>query len=211
VSDEAVRGFGLALESVARVMDEEFARHRAGTSVRAFDIEVVGPIAPERLPPVDAPGPGVADRLLHAFALWRATRAVHAAASGFNPESWNVRIYVIAAAQAAHFAEGSGEAGGDVGVVRAGLDGEPLLAATAVMHEVLHTLGATDKYDAAGHAREPHGLVEPELAPRWPQHKAEIMVGEIPLGPDTGRLPECAQDIGVGILTAEEIGWRRAR
>jgi hypothetical protein len=94
-----------------------------------------------------------------------------------------------------------------VGVVRASLDGDGLLGATAAFHEALHTLGASDKYDAAGHAVAPGGLAEPSLDPPYPQRLAEIMVGEVPLAPGVGRLPVTAAELGVGPVTAAEVGW----
>jgi len=53
----------------------------------------------------------------------------------------------------------------------------------------------------------PGGLAEPDLEPRFPQRLAEIMVGEVPLGPGAGRLPASARELGVGAATAAEIGW----
>jgi hypothetical protein len=77
-------------------------------------------------------------------------------------------------------------------------------------HEALHTLGATDKYDAAGHAVDPAGLAEPERQPTYPQRFAELMVGELPLAPGAGRLPSTAEELAVGPATAAEIGWTAA-
>lgn len=94
-------------------------------------------------------------------------------------------------------------------MVRATLRGDGLLAATAAFDEAFHTLGATDKYDEAGHAIAPGGLVEPTLSPPYPQRQAELMVGEVPLGPGRGRLPERPEEIGVGPVTAAEVGWTR--
>jgi hypothetical protein len=99
------------------------------------------------------------------------------------------------------------EAGGEVAVVHAALGQDSLLAATAVAHEALHAVGATDKYDRAGHAIAPAGLYQPDRAPPYPQARAELMVGELPLAPGRGRLPERAEELGVGPQTAREIGW----
>ena len=33
------------------------------------------------------------------------------------------------------------------------------------------------------------------------------MVGEVPLGPLFGRLPASAAEVGVGPVTAAEVGW----
>jgi hypothetical protein len=172
--------------------------------------EVHGPLHPERLPPADPPDGGLASRAIHAWDLWRAERSVFAAAGGFDPALADVRIHVVASTPTGRFtfAEGLGAAGGEVGVVRTAFDtGGAFLPATAVVHEVLHCLGASDKYDAAGHAIAPEGLPEPELEPRYPQRSAEIMVGEVALGPGRGRLPTGADELAIGAVTAAEIGW----
>src|SRR5258706_85895 len=47
-----------------------------------------------------------------------------------------------------------------------------------IAHELLHTFGATDKYDLASDApRYPEGFAEPAREPRFPQRYAEIMAG----------------------------------
>jgi hypothetical protein len=78
-----------------------------------------------------------------------------------------------------------------------------------ITHELLHTFGATDKYDlATGLPRYPDGFAEPQLAPRYPQRLAEIMAGQMPLSATEARLPDSLEDERVGPLTAQEIGWR---
>ena len=79
-----------------------------------------------------------------------------------------------------------------------------------VAHELLHTLGATDKYDrATGQPRVPDGLGEPGLDPTYPQQYAEIMAGRIALAPGEAVVPGSLDDVLVGDLTAREIGWTR--
>jgi hypothetical protein len=79
-----------------------------------------------------------------------------------------------------------------------------------IAHELLHTFGATDKYDlATGLPRFPEGFAEPQLAPRYPQQLAEIMAGRMPLDAAEARLPDSLEDERVGPLTAREIGWVR--
>jgi hypothetical protein len=49
-----------------------------------------------------------------------------------------------------------------------------------VAHELLHTLGATDKYDrATGQPLELDGLGDPGQSPRYPQQFGEIMAGRV--------------------------------
>jgi hypothetical protein len=75
-------------------------------------------------------------------------------------------------------------------------------------HELLHTLGATDKYSLASNLPEfPEGFAEPNLKPRLPQKKAELMAGRIPLDEDHAAMPDSLRSVVVGRLTAEEIGW----
>ena len=77
-----------------------------------------------------------------------------------------------------------------------------------IAHELLHTFGATDKYDlATGLPQYPDGYAEPELEPRYPQRLAEIMAGQMPVSATAARLPESLNDERVGPLTAREIGW----
>jgi hypothetical protein len=77
-----------------------------------------------------------------------------------------------------------------------------------ITHELLHTFGAKDKYDlATGLPQYPEGFAEPQLAPRYPQHLAEIMAGRMPLSVTEARLPDSLEDERVGPLTAREIGW----
>ncbi|HWW19731.1 MAG TPA: hypothetical protein VNZ06_02905 [Steroidobacteraceae bacterium] len=77
-----------------------------------------------------------------------------------------------------------------------------------ITHELLHTFGATDKYDlATGLPQYPEGFAEPQLAPRYPQQLAEIMAGRMPLSASEARLPDSLEDERVGPMTAREIGW----
>ena len=77
-------------------------------------------------------------------------------------------------------------------------------------HELLHTLGASDKYGSAGEALFPQGFAQPERTPLWPQPGAEVMARNVPLGPGRERPPETLAELYVGETTAREIGWLRA-
>jgi hypothetical protein len=47
---------------------------------------------------------------------------------------------------------------------------------TVIAHELLHTLGATDKYDlASNQPMHPDGFAEPDREPLYPQSLAELM------------------------------------
>ncbi len=75
-----------------------------------------------------------------------------------------------------------------------------------IAHELLHTLGATDKYDSANNLpRFPDGYAEPERSPRYPQLKAEIMGGRIPIDDTRVEMPTGLADVVTGARTAMEI------
>ena len=51
-----------------------------------------------------------------------------------------------------------------------------------IAHELLHTVGATDKYDpAANESSPPEGYAEPDKIPFFPQTFVGLMAGRIPL------------------------------
>lgn len=75
-------------------------------------------------------------------------------------------------------------------------------------HELLHVLGASDKYDlSTGQPHVPEGLAEPERRPVYPQDLAEIMGGRIALSPDEAVIPRSLRACLIGPVTAAEIGW----
>jgi hypothetical protein len=77
-----------------------------------------------------------------------------------------------------------------------------------IAHELLHTFGATDKYDLATDApRFPEGFADPGQTPRYPQRRAEIMAGRIPVSDSEQVMAGSLGDVVVGPLTTREIGW----
>ncbi len=77
-----------------------------------------------------------------------------------------------------------------------------------IAHEILHTLGATDKYDPETLAPlYPSGYAEPDRSPRVPQEFAEIMAGRYPVSRTELEMPESLSQVVVGETTAAEIRW----
>lgn len=77
-----------------------------------------------------------------------------------------------------------------------------------IAHEVLHTLGASDKYDLdTNQPQWPDGYAEPSNVPLFPQSRAEIMGGRIPMDQHRSVMPETLLDVIVGERTASEINW----
>jgi hypothetical protein len=82
--------------------------------------------------------------------------------------------------------------------------------AVVIAHEVLHTLGATDKYDSATDTPIfPGGFAEPDRAPRYPQRFTEIMAGKRPISDSEQEMPTSLNSVLIGDATAAEIGWPR--
>lgn len=76
-----------------------------------------------------------------------------------------------------------------------------------IAHEMLHVLGATDKYIfATGDPEYPFGYAEPNRQPLFPQTRAEIMGGRIPLSSYEWVTPKSLKECRIGHKTAEEIG-----
>jgi len=76
-----------------------------------------------------------------------------------------------------------------------------------ITHEILHTLGATDKYSLeTGQPIYPDGYAEPNRYPLYPQRYVEIMGGRIAKSPDKSDMPTSLRISMIGFKTAMEIG-----
>ena len=79
-----------------------------------------------------------------------------------------------------------------------------------IAHELMHTLGASDKYDlGSGAPLYPLGFAEPDREPLYPQVRAEIMAGRRALSRQDFEMPQGLRDVVVGPATALEIRWTR--
>jgi hypothetical protein len=77
-----------------------------------------------------------------------------------------------------------------------------------ITHELLHTLGATDKYDpSTGAPLFPIGFADPNQQPLYPQDEAEIMAGRRALSAQDAEMPAALNAVVVGPATAAEIRW----
>ena len=75
-------------------------------------------------------------------------------------------------------------------------------------HELLHTVGASDKYDlATNRPLYPEGYADPDRQPLYPQQRAEIMAGRIPVGERRIVQAPGLRHVVVGPMTAQELGW----
>lgn len=81
-----------------------------------------------------------------------------------------------------------------------------------IAHELLHTVGATDKYDPGTDAPSfPDGYGDPRQVPLYPQATAELMAGRRMLSASRWEEPRDLDEVVVGPATALEIGWLHRR
>lgn len=123
----------------------------------------------------------------------------------------HVRLYVIYhdPARTDAVAHSVGLEKGLIGVIHA-FASRRMAAQNSVIitHELMHTLGASDKYDpATNQPRYPEGYAEPDRSPRFPQELAEIMGGRSPISDSEADIPASLHDVVVGPATAREINW----
>jgi hypothetical protein len=200
---------GLGRENF-RAIETFFAREAAHYGLRLKQpVEIiVGPVLQDRPPtaPQDHNILGVMWwSLKMRYWAWRVT-------DGLKPTP-NIRMFVLyhdPAAQS-HLAHSLGLQKGLLGVVNAFASSRQQETNNVVIaHEILHTVGATDKYDLRTNLPLfPTGYAEPRRSPLLPQEYAEIMAGRIPLS--TTRAVEAAglTQAVIGEATAREIHWLR--
>lgn len=121
-----------------------------------------------------------------------------------------IRLYVVyhQATEGQALAHSLGLQKGLIGIIHAYANTKQNAQNSVVMtHEILHTVGATDKYDKNNQAIYPWGYAKPEQKPLYPQRYAEIMAGRIPLNEHSSKIPKSLQFTLIGKTTAKEINW----
>ena len=159
-------------------------------------------------PPQRAPGAG-----LLATAWWSLRLRFWAwRASGHVNEPEDIRMFVLYhdPALTPQVPHSLGLTKGLIGVVYAfaapDMDGEN---GVVIAHELLHTVGASDKYLPGTDApRFPDGYGDPEQVPLYPQHFAEIMAGRKMLSAQRWQQAESLDEVLIGHATALEIRWQ---
>jgi hypothetical protein len=188
-----------------------FAReaHRYGLALeRPVHVELY-PQGPQ-LPPTLAADAGLVGRAWWTLALrWFAWR--HSDFPGHAPA--RIRIFVLYhdPSTLERVPDSHGLQKGLVGVVHAFAD-EGLAGSNAMViaHELMHTVGASDKYDlASGLPLYPLGFADPQQEPLYPQEATELMAGRRPLSATEAQIPPNLSHVIVGPATALEIRWTR--
>ena len=192
---------------IAQWLQEQSDKH--GRSVlQPVALRVAPTVATK--PPLPPSRPSTLDAILWSLQLrWRAWR--HDRIDGPKPQ---VRLFVLFhdPERTLHLPHSIGLSKGQIGVIHA-FASRPQRRQNAVViaHELLHTFGASDKYDLA--TRQPiypQGYAEPDRNPRLPQDKAEIMGGRTPVDEQHAEIPASLADTVIGSETAREIGLLRS-
>jgi hypothetical protein len=193
-----------AFAPVAEFMQREAARYglTLKTPVEMF-------LAPriERVPPSPPFGGNAVQIMLWSLRM-RYWAWVNARFDGPKP---HVRVFVLYydPQRVTRVSHSLGLQKGLIGVVSA-FASEAQMAQNDVViaHELLHTLGATDKYDLqTSQPFFPDGYAEPERQPLLPQTHAEIMAGRVPVTRTDAEMPGSLDEALIGAKTAREINW----
>jgi hypothetical protein len=163
-----------------------------------------------RLPPTLAPGSGPIGTAWWSLKLrWFAAHAENV--PGKAPPQVRLFVLYFDPAGLHEIPDSHGMQKGLVGVVYAFAD-TAMAGSNAVViaHELLHTLGATDKYEAGtGAPSFPAGFADPRQQPLYPQARTEIMAGRRALSASESEMPRSLREVVVGPATATEIRWTR--
>jgi hypothetical protein len=193
-------------EDITRFLDDE---------AKAYDVSttplVYLSLGPEKtaVPPAPPRGGSRLDIILWSLQLrwW-----LHETVSSFGLDRRHIRIFVVyhRGQDNVPLSHSFGLQKGLVGVVNAfAVPDQDGANSMVITHELMHTLGATDKYGRAGQPRFPDGYADPEKEPRYPQDYAEIMAGRIATSATTSEIPADLGQCIIGPETAAEIHWRK--
>lgn len=191
-------------ESITEFFRREGKQYSVGPTP-PIDLFVAPPVSAQ--PPPPPHGGGTINimgwSLKLRFWAWR-----HDTYKGAKPD---VRVFVLYYDPALRpkLPHSTGLQKGQLGVVHAFADADMDGSNNIVIaHEVLHTLGATDKYvPDSNQPLFPDGYAEPEAKPLHPQKLAEIMAGRVALSFTRAETPRSLKRVVIGPKTAREINW----
>jgi len=192
---------------IAEWMQRQTEKQRL-TLLQPIALRVAPPLA--EMPPRRPTEPGALDVMLWSLKLrWWASQ--HDQINGPKP---HIRLFVLFhdPERTPSVPHSTGLSKGQIGVIHAYASRlQRRQNAVVIAHEMLHTFGATDKYDLATlQPIYPQGYAEPGRDPRLPQEMAEIMGGRTPIDAETAKIPGNLAETLIGPATAQEIGMLRS-
>ena len=207
-SSTADRYIGQLRASTFEPIEAFFRREAAGYGLgagRPVEISLAPPVAAQ--PPAPPFGGSKPEIILWSLKLrywaWR-----HDDYRGPKPD---VRIFVsyFDPNTSPRLSHSTGLQKGLLGVVnafaRADMDGSNNVV---IAHELMHALGAGDRYEqGTNRPLYPAGFADPDAVPLYPQSRAEIMAGRIPISENHAETPSGMAEMAIGTLTAREINW----
>ena len=190
-------------ESIENFFTEEAKRHQLGLK-KPVDIVLVGKLNSQ--PPMP---PGNASTL--SVMLWSLKLRYWAWKNDNYPYAEDIQIFVryFDPKTSPTVAHSLGLQKGLIGVVNAFARKDMKQENNVIIaHEILHTVGAVDKYDPRNNMPiYPIGFANPDKEPLYPQNKAEIMAGRIPVNENEIKQPRELKQVVLGAATALEINW----
>ena len=185
---------------------EDFVNREArryGITIDAIEVEYGGQI--DAHPPKPPAGDSILENVWWSlrFRAWAWRRA-------WGGDDGDIELFVsyFDTATTQSLRHSVGLQGGLIGIIYAFADPEYRGSNQVVItHELMHTLGAKDKYGPNNLPQLPQGYADPGQVPLYPQRKAEIMGGRIPLSPTQARMPVSLREVAIGLHTAAEIHW----
>ncbi len=198
IRDLKVQGF----DEIRRFVERETARYgvkQVPSMLITLDPEL------KKHPPAPPQGGNVLSTIWWSLKLrwW-----VYQQSGVWMPQLGKIKLYVLfhAPQDNVPLAHSLGLQKGLIGVVHAFADSKQASQNNIVIaHELLHTLGATDKYGPGGQPIYPQGYAEPDLPLSMPRHEAEIMAGRYVAANGRVTMPSSLERCVIGAQTAHEI------
>lgn len=183
-------------------LEREIARYGAPVTP-AIQVTLAPPIS--EVPPAPPRGGNVLQTMAWSLKLrwW-----VYRQSGTLLPQLGTVKLFLLyhAAQDGVALEHSLGLQKGLIGVIHVFADSKQRRQnAIVIAHELLHTLGASDKYAEGNWPIYPDGYAEPELPQSVPRRQAEIMAGRHIDAAGKLVMPESLEQCVIGPATAREI------
>jgi len=189
--------------AISRFVNGEAKRH--GLTGKAIQVEYLGELTGR--PPQPPKGDSILENIIWSlhFRAWALYWSFNA-----SEDAPDVNLFVnyFDTATSGALRHSVGLEGGMIGLINAFASHDYNGSNnTVIAHELMHTLGAKDKYGEGNMPLHPRGYAEPWQDPLYPQLKAEIMGGRIPVSPSAAKMPRSLNEALISVYTASEINW----